>query len=1152
MDVQTVVGVGASAGGLEALEKLLDGARPDGRSAYVVVTHLSPDFKSLLDELLKRHTEMGVCVVEDGMRLEADAVYVIPPDTEMIAIEGRLRLSERGRAPARTQPIDVFLSSLAREYGPRAIAVVLSGSGSDGAKGAEAVRAAGGLVIVQDPETARFDSMPRAAIALCVKARVAPAEQIGTIIGGRSGGLDGGPGARRGYGSSAAPLARGKPRLGPAYASLIETFVPQGALVTDTREVLHLFGDADALLRAPKGVMDADILKMAPPALRVPMAAALDRARNEKREIVFPRIKGAFGDAGLEVSLRVVPLKSAASPEVWHYFIGLEQERHAQPESVDHAVTISVDALESERIDSLERELQGTRENLQATIEEVEASNGELQSTNEELMASNEELQSVNEELQSVNEELYTVNAEYQHKNDELEEVTRDIDNLIASTAIGVIFVDDKLRMRRFTDAVSRVLSVAPGDVGRALPDLTHRFTGVDPAALIRTALEERRIGVVEAADRDGHWWQIRVIPLAAQWGKGDGAVITIYEITDLREAQMVAEARSDDLRFIAETTGAHVIRQNPDGSFARAESGWSVLSGQRDEASTGFGWLDATHPENQDRLRVFWKEANPMRGDVLQTHLRVREPGGIEYRHLSVFSTADFTEEGRHRGWISVLIDVEDTIQSEHVVRKSEYLLHKVLEISPARISYVDSDKRYRFVNHAYEDAFGLSCEDIVSKKVTEVLPKEMHVHALENIDRALAGERMEFTLHATSPIGETELLHVTYEPDIRQDGKVHGLAVSTHDITRAFRDIDTQLQHKAMVADVLSRSSLAILVMADMGAKITSSSAGASRITGYSTFDLRQKTLPDLLPEYDERRLARIVARQEKGTGEAESSRTFLIDRTGDSIDIEFEIVTRPGARAAPVIVLLRDRTASSGTEIALRRRTEELSRSNRMLEVFAAAATHELTSPLRRVAKFSQLLQSDHAGALSEEGGAFLDIVREETERMRRTVDAVVELVRLERMEIDPAPVDLHHISETACGSLLEMIDATGAQVEIGPLPDVSGDPAQLEILFRNLVMNAIVHRHPDRAPRIRIESAGTRNGTASLRFVDNGNGVSQERRSEVFLPFVRIDEQKDSIGMGLALCRRIAEVHHGTLDLEQTAPSGSTFVVRLPMS
>jgi len=1452
MEAQTVVGIGASAGGLEALEKLLDGTQPDGLSAYVVVTHLSPDFKSLLDELLKRHTDMSVCVVEEGMAIEADTVYVIPPNTEMIVVQDHLHLSDRGRSPAQTLPINVFLSSLAKEYGPRAVAVILSGSGSDGSKGAREVRAAGGLVIAQEPTSARFDSMPRAAIESCVMARVAKAEDIGAIIhahsvgedvdvddtegmelsldlraqslsqilhliygvsnvdfslykmktiyrrvrrrmltnghenldtyllqlnkdheeltvladdllitvteffrdteafnfleeniipdlvanaepskpiriwtaacsfgqeaysiaillymeaqrqgvridpqiyatdlreasvlragsgvfsardlatlseeminecfeqmstgeyriiqrirrwmvfaehnvlrdppftrldfvscrnvliyfeaeaqrkvlslfnfglkdqgilflgrsetlgdladdfevisqpwrifrkigastsvslsiGARLAAMEGKSDPRRGgYGSAVAPMAMGKPRLGPAYASLIEAFIPQGALITGNREVLHLFGDADDFLRAPKGVMDADILKMAPPTLRVPIAAALDRARSENREIVFPRIKGHFSDDELEISLRVVPLKSPTTSDIRYYFVGFERQQVDDPPVIAPAVLLDATELESERVDGLERELQSTRENLQATIEEVETSNEELQSTNEELMASNEELQSTNEELQSVNEELYTVNAEYQNKNDELEEVTRDIDNLIASTAIGVIFVDDELHMRRFTDAVSRVLNVAPIDIGRALPDITHRLLDIDLAVIIRNALAERKIKIAEAIDEDGDWWQIRVIPLAAQWGKGDGAVITIYEITALREAQLEAEARTHDLHLIAETTGAHVIHQQIDGSFAKPESGWTALSGQRDEMTVGFGWIEATHPENHDRLRQFWKNAKPEKGLVLQTHLRIQEIDGYEHRHLTLLSTPQFSDAGAHRGWTSVLIDIEDAIQSEHVVRNSERLLNTVLQITPSRISYVDSDKRYQYVNHAYEDAFGLKREDILQKRVEDVLPEEMHAQALSNIDRALAGERAEYTLHGATQDGDTEILHVHYEPDIRENGRVHGLAVSVRDITKAFQDIDEQLQGKAHIADVLSRSSLAILVVQNVEATITSASAGASRISGYSTFDLRQKTLSDLIPEYDDSRLQRILARQEQSVGDPETFKTFLINRTGDSIDVDFEIVARPGNTPAPIIVFIRDRTASSGSEVALRRRTEELSRSNRMLEVFAAAATHELTSPLRRVAKFSHLLRTDHAEALSEEASAFLDIVVDETDRMRQTIEAVVELVRLERMEIKPSSVDLRQTTEIACGSLLELIDATATEIDIGTLPNVFGDPTQLEILFRNLIMNAIVHKHPYRTPKIRIESEETKDGSALIKVIDNGHGVPQDRKSEIFLPFVRVDGHRDSIGMGLALCRRISEVHHGTLELEQTSPAGSTFAVRLPTS
>src|SRR5580704_15050764 len=127
-----VVGIGASAGGLEALEAFFDNL-PDGMGmAFVVVQHLSPDFKSMMDELLARHTRLPIRLVEDGMAVEADHIYLIPPKKEMIISGGRLLLSEKERQQEFPLPIDMFFRSLAQDCGPRAAAIVLSGGGSDG------------------------------------------------------------------------------------------------------------------------------------------------------------------------------------------------------------------------------------------------------------------------------------------------------------------------------------------------------------------------------------------------------------------------------------------------------------------------------------------------------------------------------------------------------------------------------------------------------------------------------------------------------------------------------------------------------------------------------------------------------------------------------------------------------------------------------------------------------------------------------------------------------------------------------------------------------------------------------------------------------------------------------------------------------------
>jgi two-component system CheB/CheR fusion protein len=157
-----VVGIGASAGGLEAVGELLDALPPDSGMAFVLVQHLPPEHNSLMAEILSRRTRMPVRQVEDGMAVEANHVYVIRPGHLLTIHDGRLRLGPRLGSPrAANRPIDDFYKSLAEEQRERAICVVMSGMGSNGTAGAQAVKAVGGLCVAQDPESAQFPSMPR-------------------------------------------------------------------------------------------------------------------------------------------------------------------------------------------------------------------------------------------------------------------------------------------------------------------------------------------------------------------------------------------------------------------------------------------------------------------------------------------------------------------------------------------------------------------------------------------------------------------------------------------------------------------------------------------------------------------------------------------------------------------------------------------------------------------------------------------------------------------------------------------------------------------------------------------------------------------------------------------------------------------------------
>ena len=161
-----IVGIGASAGGLAAFEAFFSGMPPGANPgmAFVLVQHLAPDHKSLLTELVRRYTRMQVFEVEDGMKVQPDCVYIIPPNRDLALLNGLLQLLPPTSPRGLRLPIDHFFRTLAEDQHERAICIVLSGTGSDGSQGVRAVKAEGGMVMVQSPNTAEHDGMPRAAI----------------------------------------------------------------------------------------------------------------------------------------------------------------------------------------------------------------------------------------------------------------------------------------------------------------------------------------------------------------------------------------------------------------------------------------------------------------------------------------------------------------------------------------------------------------------------------------------------------------------------------------------------------------------------------------------------------------------------------------------------------------------------------------------------------------------------------------------------------------------------------------------------------------------------------------------------------------------------------------------------------------------------
>ena len=238
-------------------------------------------------------------------------------------------------------------------------------------------------------------------------------------------------------------------------------------------------------------------------------------------------------------------------------------------------------------------------------------------------------------------------------------------------------------------------------------------------------------------------------------------------------------------------------------------------------------------------------------------------------------------------------------------------------------------------------------------------------------------------------------------------------------------------------------------------------------------------------------------------------------------------------------------------------LRHLNQELELRNRELQEFAYVASHDLQEPLRKIRAFADLLDSDYRHVIDDEGRLYLHRVQDAAGRMSELLSALLEYSRVSTRARAFAPVDLNRTATEVTADLEILSGDVSGRIEVGRLPTVEGDPVQMRQLFQNLIGNGLKFHRKDAPPIVRVEGALERNGTAEavcrIEVSDNGIGFDEKYADRIFAPFERLHtrERFAGTGMGLAICRRIVERHHGTIEARSRKDEGSTFVVRLPV-
>lgn len=808
-----VVGVGASAGGLEVLQQFFNAMPRISGCAFVVVQHLSPDHRSMLPEILGKQTKMPVIQASNEMRVLPNHVYLIPPRNNMILRDGRLFLNEYDVGSV-NHPIDIFFESLANEMGSRSVAVVLSGTGSDGTRGIKNVKEAGGMVIVQDPATAKFDGMPRSAIGtgladfvlsprqiveeilnfsqhpsvliandnvelydddeamlriysilkqVCgvdfthykrstvvrrierrmvvthsstlmdfaslleiddrearalgreiligvtrffrdedafqklkykvvgdIIARTGEGDPIRVWVAGCSTGeeaysvailfhevmeeqnvrrqvkifatdvdmqsveiaskgvypesisddvsaerlmryfeikgdtyhvsktirkmivfaphnlftdppfgkldliscrnvmiyfqpvlqkalfgifhsalKDGGYlflgksesandasdvfvpicGTERIYAhvgegkmpdtisssfkvqlppspAVAGPVGEGAgqdaEQLDRLYTVCLERFLPPAVVVDENNQVVHFFGDYGKYLSLAPGKASFSIFTLVNDDLSLAASTAISRCRSEEEAITYTDIAVRTQQGTVHVDMTVQPLWEY-SPQLMGMIALVFSDHGGGASPSGESESYDIEKTAARRIANLENELQNTQNELKASI-------SDLETVNEELQAANEELLTTNEELQAANEELYTVNAEYEQKLDELTDTTNDLTNFLSSTMIGILFLDNNLNIRKFTEYVGREFNIMAHDVGRSIQIIAHLFEDVDIVEDAQSVLKSLMPIDKEVSTTNGKNYTLRIAPYRTTENSIEGLVLTIID----------------------------------------------------------------------------------------------------------------------------------------------------------------------------------------------------------------------------------------------------------------------------------------------------------------------------------------------------------------------------------------------------------------------------------------------------------------------------------------------------------------------------------------------------------------------------------------------------------------------------------------------
>ncbi len=455
----------------------------------------------------------------------------------------------------------------------------------------------------------------------------------------------------------------------------LDRYAPAFAVVDEKDRLVYVRGRTGKYLEITSGQPSLSILDMAREGLRTELASALYRAASEKKAVVHEGVRVKHNGGFQTVNLTVAPVDERGAPPGLLMVVFQEVEPSSEPAT---ARPVGGRAKESAR---LQEELKLTREHMQSLIEEQEVTNEELKSANEELQSNNEELQSTNEELdtsseelQSVNEEMVTVNAELSAKTDMLARANDDLKNYLNRTDIAIIFLDEDLRIRSFTPAVAAVFNIKDIDIDRPLPDITSRLayegTVEDSREVLRTLAPKE----IEVQRRDGHWYNMRILPYLTVQNAVSGLVVSFLDIDKQKRTAEVSRL----LATVVEDSNDAITTQDLEGRITSWNRGAERMYGYSEAEALKMNSAQLAPPEGRAQALQFLQDVKGGK-DITSLEVKRQTRDG---RTLDIWMTITrlLDDSGRPVAVATTERDVTERNRTSRRIELTNALLHSFL----------------------------------------------------------------------------------------------------------------------------------------------------------------------------------------------------------------------------------------------------------------------------------------------------------------------------------------------------------------------------------------------------------------------------------------------------------------------------------------